>query len=301
MTKLIGYSFIGPLLAVPNGHLSQPHIYGDRTTFNFDVTFPTGRSIIAAGGRLWADACDIELISVTDSNHAIGTTADPVFPSGGVVRNYAVDYQYSPGDATIAAMSSLNYSDSVNRYIAWNGTWGKSLEEVGYGISGHELGHCVIGRPDMPSDPDPTQIMNYGFHPVINAGNKAAAEAVYGAAKTYSQKMAQGLPLGEIWSCYMGGVGYAPPNDALLYWHQRWTAGTLDINSMAASLVSGASTPAFVRQVYTNVLGRPAETTAENYWAAPGVTAAACLAGIAGSPEAATRRQTLFSGGLWFS
>jgi hypothetical protein len=164
----------------------------------------------------------------------------------------------------------------------------------------HELGHTAFQLPD--EETDPTDIMFQNVQTVVspNATNVSEAQVLYGAPQTNAELVGTGMPLGEIYSAYMGARNAAPDNAGLMFWNSAINVNPALFATLCADLVGTVqATTAQVTQYYQNVLGRAPDAPGLAFWSR--FSAAQALAGLCGSAEAGGLRATQFANGLWFS
>lgn len=316
---LVPYSYVGSGVAVngQNGTASGTVTLDWETTWASDHYLGTGPSIdseMAAGLGVWEAACNILFIKVPDSGAAL-----PVFPTvaiGPVVRFYLApagifDFYANTAEGTgpqnwgsvcfnSAASGSLPMVDpqyELENSIGWSTTnWVPR-------IIAHEMVHSILGLSDNNAD---TTSIRYQYVyesttlPVMNSTDISEAQTAYGAPQTNAALVGTGMPLGEIYSAYMGANNAAPDNAGLVFWYNAVVSNSANFATLCADLVGTATTTtAATTQYYQNCLGRTPNSTELAYWAP--YTKAVVLAGVAASSETGGDRATTFASALWFS
>ncbi|PWE56233.1 hypothetical protein DEM27_12465 [Metarhizobium album] len=306
MTRIITYSFAPANLVFPAnwGYSMAGTLTKSWSTVYSGFAY---KAKTRAAFDRWAATCDMGAFELPDPGTAPGASTEPHvrFHLGAIdaptaspnVQAFAFYSHESGGrasditfenDAADVAFAQMTNSGGFTYF---------------YSLITHELGHAII---DMPHNTEPGSVLNGIGNAVPSSYDAWWAANKYGAATTNAQKLAQGKALGIVWSLYKGGTNGNPDLPGTAYWVNGIKAGTRTALGLASALVgnlAGLATPDFIWFLYDRILARAATSTELSYWGTrvSSVGRAQVFLEIADSPEAATRRQAVFSGStLWW-
>lgn len=299
MTKVITYSF------APSGLL-----FGSDFGYNLPGTYSESWNTVYSGTpykaktkaafQKWADVSNFVAVELPDPGTTPGSSTAPEVrlytgridngSAGGLNVQAFAYYTFAGGGR---ASDIVFESDPLD--VAFiNGSMFDSLML-------HELGHGIIDRPHVT---EPDSVMNGISNATLGTGDIAAARFKYPGANNWSDKIGHNKPLGLVYSIYYASTLAFPDTGGLVFWTNAIAGGTQTAVNLANGLLyhtAGLNDPDWFWITFHRVLGRYPQPSDQAFYHAriASVGRGQVLAELAGSPEAATRRQAILPNQWW--